>query len=48
MVFLSGAIEGAHTLTAWDQFVAIISKPDNGISYFSASLVSRGTILNSA
>ena len=29
MVFLSGAIEGAHTLTAWDQFVAIISKPDN-------------------
>ena len=29
MVLFSGAIEGAHKMTAWQQFVDIISKPDN-------------------
>ena len=29
MVFFSGAMDGAHKFTAWEQFVDIISKPDN-------------------
>lgn len=29
MFTLFSAAAGAHTVTAWDQFVAIISKPDN-------------------
>jgi len=29
MITLLSAAEGAHKLTAWGQFVEIISKPDN-------------------
>jgi len=29
MVTLSALIDGKHTMTAWESFVAIISKPDN-------------------
>ncbi len=29
MVFFSAALDGSHTMTAWQQFVDIISKPDN-------------------
>jgi len=29
MITLSAAVEGVHHVTAWDQFVEIISKPDN-------------------
>jgi hypothetical protein len=29
MITLSAAAGGAHKMTAWDQFVDIISKPDN-------------------
>ena len=29
MLSLLSATAGAHNLTAWDQFVEIISKPDN-------------------